>query len=1062
MSSQTAQTFADQVFKSKMPLYDGTVTSAGRSKPPDMSGFLSKQALQYSRAYFTFDPRGKDGVGFSPWTGSKTCLPDSRSPVGHLPGMEGQTHVIYRQDQDVKPSEEKRCHSPPVRHTPGKQGYGFYVKSPATGSPTVSASLAARKQVNGGGNASPPPENSVYLAIPKPIYVHSPCCNGMGCVLGQRYAVERGCQRIPNTVYESEWMPSGAQRPPVQRKAPDARLQQRGLHYETNTEQSPLTYCSLSPGRARTLPTYIEPNYSSYPCTPPRSMLGPLSEQRPHLQTPPRGYHSLYPSHPTYEHMTAEVYQARSPMSKYGPLTQHPMFYYPQASVEVESRTPCKDKGVKKREDVPVILKTPQEHYVPQSIHGEIPLPSKDTLPNHSLSQGYDFPCYAVPRFPVSPSQMRDSFKKLSAPPGRVPMHVGVPPSHQHMAGPLTSANLHKGHLKASLLHPSPPFLHMDQPSSSRHLDRPVVSPASMQIGKTFPPLGSPHIDRPRPSPGGLNIERLLNLSPSEAQATRPKHPHVHTPEVWPPQSPNHFVDSKHRAGTPTGNVRKIIICSPVGRGREDSPSAFSPDTTVHKGSGKRSIDRLPPSVKIKEENGNSYETGPIKKRRKAVMDAVKVNDETDSPPMPVIDNVFSLAAYKGYLQTSGVLSAVKAHRINVQSPERDGPQPHASPASKQKCPNTPTHKSVIQVLEPKHIKVEKVEPQDEDHPVEIHSLSETAKKDCSKKLVKRESKETASSDSQSMFVIKKGEPDELESRERLAVKDETSDVSRSGEQKAETGSESSFQGDDCPLREERDTPQPRPTTPLQPPESKLSFRNIPPQCLKLSAFNIVLPDRMHPSSIPAPVKPPAPSPKFELHMPVRKHFFELHQSLCKLISKCVSASVQQDLRAWLSQLKMTEHASPLAKVQKVSCLLGVRARHLWLNGEIDSALKKVLERLREYNAMGHCPFPQVMRTGAVFLPMLVLKELLFPHVQSSFIDQVLQEHKVELRPATLSEEKVLIQLHKRACSSKLRRLMSIKHLPDVYSDVVNLFYHASVCKHLESSSPDVQKSVQD
>lgn len=183
--------------------------------------------------------------------------------------------------------------------------------------------------------------------------------------------------------------------------------------------------------------------------------------------------------------------------------------------------------------------------------------------------------------------------------------------------------------------------------------------------------------------------------------------------------------------------------------------------------------------------------------------------------------------------------------------------------------------------------------------------------------------------------------------------------------------------------------------------------------------------------------------------MPVRKHFFELHHSLHKLISKSVLASPEQKLRTWLSQLELGDPASSSPKFKKVSCLFGLKARELWLNEEIKLALQDLLQRLSEYTAQERCPFPHVMRAGAVFVPMLVVKELLFPMVQGNYIDQVLQEHKVELRPTTLSEEKILIQLHKRVCSSKLRRLMSLKHLPDIYADVVNLLYYTCVSKHL-------------
>lgn len=183
--------------------------------------------------------------------------------------------------------------------------------------------------------------------------------------------------------------------------------------------------------------------------------------------------------------------------------------------------------------------------------------------------------------------------------------------------------------------------------------------------------------------------------------------------------------------------------------------------------------------------------------------------------------------------------------------------------------------------------------------------------------------------------------------------------------------------------------------------------------------------------------------------MPVRKHFFQLHFSLHKLINKSVVASSEEALRTWLSQLDLAEAPPPNAKLQRLTCLLGVTARVRWFNEEIRLTLRDLLQRLTEYIVQDRCPFPHVIRAGAVFLPMLVIKEQLFPMVQSNYIDQVLQEHRIELRPATLSEEKILIQLHKRACSSRLRRLMSLKHLPDIYADLTNVLYYCCVTKYL-------------
>lgn len=1018
------QTLVDPVFQPKMPLFDGTIASTGLSKPQNMSDFLGK-TLQYNGAYFTYDPRGKDGARFTPpWSNSKTSLLDGRSPVTHLSGMEGQNHIIYRQDSNS--SEEGHSHSSSLHHVPVKKGFTLYRKSPGISSPAAATSVAVGKTKNGSENSSPPSENSVYLAIPKPVYGHNPCCNELGCVIGQRYSLEHGTQRIPNTVYEHDWMQNDAhytERPPIHRKAQDSLLQQRRLQFEPSTEPlKGIPVETYSPGRARTLPAMIDPNNRSYPCTLTRTLFGSVSEQSQRLQTSPQGYASLYPSHPTYENMTSEVYQEHSPMSKYGQLTQHSMFYYPQANVEVENRTQCKDTGSKQREDVPVILKhtisTPREHYmVPQSLHGEIPLPlpSAETLPNRSFMRGFDYPCYAVPGFHLNASQIRP---------------------------PLTTNS---------------PLRHVDQTSPTRRISQPGISPSSIQMNRFFPPLNSLHIDRPVLPSTGLNMDRPLDYSSCESRVRCSKQPKglPVSPAPWLPQSPHH--NQNHTALPYSANVRKIIYSPAVAPGNKHSGTGSDSAKAVLRRCLKRSISHSSSPIKIKEEEQEDrglFEMELIRKRQRVEMENAHVENKTRSPPMPVIDNVFSLAPYQAYLQASGVLFPGRVPQRPVQSSEQVKPktvikekrqdQDEQPVVSKVISANTPTEKPVVETFELKNIKVEKVDPTDTDNFVE---------RDCSKGAIKKEPEETGSSDSEHMLVIKKCEPDEFESKPSVAVeKTETSNESKPGE--VTTQMNLSPQGDTCKQHEPVVTGEIKSVTPPQPTERRLNFKNIPPQCLKLSTYNIVLSDTKHLSQVLPSDKPPVQLttefiPKLELQMPVRKHFFELHHSLYKLVSKSVLASSEQDLRTWLSQLELTEPNSPSTKVQKVSCLLGVKAREMWFTEEVKVALHKLLERLREYTAQERCPFPHVMRTGAVFLPMLVVKELLFPTVQGTLIDQVLQEHKVELRPTTLSEEKILIQLHKRACSSRLRRLMSLKHLPNIYADVVNLLYYTCVCKHL-------------
>ncbi|TKS73498.1 hypothetical protein D9C73_007577 [Collichthys lucidus] len=942
MSSQSMQTLVDPVFQPKMPLFDGTIASTGLSKPQNMSDFLGK-TLQYNGAYFTYDPRGKEGARFTPpWSNSKTSLLDGRSPVTHLSGMEGQNHIIYRQDSNS--SEEGHSHSSSLHHVPVKKGFTLYRKSPGISSPAAATSVAVGKTKNGSENSSPPSESSVYLAIPKPVYGHNPCCNELGCVIGQRYGLEHGTQRIPNTVYEHDWMQNDAhytERPPIHRKAQDSLLQQRRLQFEPSTEPlKGIPMETYSPGRARTLPAMLDPNNRSYPCTLTRTLFGSVSEQSQRLQTSPQGYASLYPSHPTYENMTSEVYQEHSPMSKYGQLTQHSMFYYPQANVEVENRTQCKDSGSKQREDVPVILKhtisTPREHYmVPQSLHGEIPLPlpSAETLPNRSFMRGFDYPCYAVPGFHLNASQIRP---------------------------PLTTSS---------------PLRHVDQTSPTRRISQPGISPSSMQMNRFFPPLNSLHIDRPVLPSTGLDMDRPLDYSSCESRVRCSKQPKglPVSPAPWLPQSPHH--NQNHTALPYGANVRKIIYSPAVAPGNKHNGTGSDSAKVVLRRCMKRSISHSSP-IKIKEEEQEDrglFEMELIRKRQRVEMENAHVENKRRSPPMPVIDNVFSLAPYQAYLQASGVLFPGRVPQRPVQSSEQVKPktvikenrqdQDEQPVVSKVISAHTPTEKPVVETFELKNIKVEKVDPTDTDNSVE------------------------------------------------------------------------------------RDLQQSR--------QSKKNLKKlVHPTCLKLSTYNIVLSDTKQLSQVLPSDKPPVQLttelvPKIELQMPVRKHFFELHHSLHKVVSKSVLASSEQDLRTWLSQLELTEPNSPPTKVQKVSCLLGVKAREMWFTEEIKVALHKLLERLREYTALERCPFPHVMRTGAVFLPMLVVKELLFPTVQGALIDQVLQEHKVELRPTTLSEEKILIQLHKRACSSRLRRLMSLKHLPNIYADVVNLLYYTCVCKHL-------------
>ena len=200
MSSQMMHSVINPGFRCKMPLFDGTIASTGLPETRTASDFLDKQTMQRDMAYFTYNPRGNDGAQFTPpWSNLKTSLLDGRSRVSHLSGMEGENHIIQQQDRSF--SKENRSHSSRQRYAPVKQDFALYTKSRGGGSPTAAASVAVRKQKNRSESSSPLHNNSVYLAIPKPVYGRHPCCDELGCTRG-RYGVEHGFPPIPNSVYK--------------------------------------------------------------------------------------------------------------------------------------------------------------------------------------------------------------------------------------------------------------------------------------------------------------------------------------------------------------------------------------------------------------------------------------------------------------------------------------------------------------------------------------------------------------------------------------------------------------------------------------------------------------------------------------------------------------------------------------------------------------------------------------------------------------------------------------------------------------------------------------------
>ncbi|XP_021263532.1 uncharacterized protein C15orf39 homolog [Numida meleagris] len=214
----------------------------------------------------------------------------------------------------------------------------------------------------------------------------------------------------------------------------------------------------------------------------------------------------------------------------------------------------------------------------------------------------------------------------------------------------------------------------------------------------------------------------------------------------------------------------------------------------------------------------------------------------------------------------------------------------------------------------------------------------------------------------------------------------------------------------------------------------------------------------------PALPQDPLPTP---CHVPAQpclanQGFSALHMSLCHIISCSVSTSSPELLRDWLRRTEpgdaLAETPKSLPKPKNGSKLpepqKPPKGKEIWLAFRNAAALlSKLLAQLEAFTFTRKCPFPYVLRAGAIFIPIHVVKEKLFPELPGASVDQVLQKHKVELRPTTLSEEKLLRELELKGCTSRMLKLLALKQLPEIYPDLLNLLWHHSIQQQLGSRS---------
>ncbi|XP_062468141.1 uncharacterized protein C15orf39 homolog isoform X2 [Pezoporus occidentalis] len=261
--------------------------------------------------------------------------------------------------------------------------------------------------------------------------------------------------------------------------------------------------------------------------------------------------------------------------------------------------------------------------------------------------------------------------------------------------------------------------------------------------------------------------------------------------------------------------------------------------------------------------------------------------------------------------------------------------------------------------------------------------------------------------------------------------------------------------------------PSPPSTTPALP--STVPSPPSSPQCSPAPCSSSP-PASPQPGPQPSPMalpEPPSSAPGEEPEpgpVPSAEHCFTaLHTGLCDLLSCSVTRSSPQRLREWLRKAEAAEEQEETVPKSPLEAKNGSRlpehhraakGKEVWLAfQDVPALLANLLSQLETFMFAPSCPFPHVVRAGAVFIPIHVVKEKLFPKLPGVSVDQVLQEHKVELRPTTLSEERHLRDLELKSCTLRMLKLLALKQLPDIYPDLLNLHWHNSIKQQLGSIS---------
>ncbi|XP_072789912.1 uncharacterized protein C15orf39 homolog [Taeniopygia guttata] len=478
----------------------------------------------------------------------------------------------------------------------------------------------------------------------------------------------------------------------------------------------------------------------------------------------------------------------------------------------------------------------------------------------------------------------------------------------------------------------------------------------------------------------------------------------------------------------------------------------------------------------------------------------------SSSPPMPVIHNVFSLAPYQEYLERAKVTDPIlfcRKHLWEDSSPQNTGgSQEPAAVRDVSVVSSLRSGSDAEQSQEescygsiPKKPKAETQELESQEGSPDRVGTEEPSPKEMVLDLSFK-NRLVEAGDTQSLPGFAEGALD----REDKEEKEATGGKVGSGEgaqprvPEADSGDKSSFQSSANfmfqkykllpslppstePTQQDGSSQAPQPSpcsstpTPAQPASSPSSTPLFPQSGPQLNIILAPNPPQIRVSNAPStPVEEKVlvvqkvgvlPS-----QTPPGQYFTSLHTLLCDTISGSVSRSSPELLQEWLKKAELAEGLGEMPK-SLPSPKNGSKApipqkpsngKEIWLAyHDVGRLLTDLLSQLKTF--MSACPFPHVVRAGAIFIPIHVVKEKLFPTLPGSLVDQVLQKHKVELRPTTLSEERHLRDLELKSCTSRMLKLLAIKWLREIYPDLLNLHWHNSIRQQLGLSSDSGQPS---